>query len=248
MSWNIRAFELAVRERHGNCIADALHEPLQAIFWKFQMSHFHACESLRILNEVIREFERIEEGEPDHIAAGRLILQAASKHPQAPNLSEARFQAEAHMIAASQALHSTADIMAHAVYWALNLPSLPEPPNLDTLNLGVMLRQLRRLQVAESVRVAMENVEDLSEFIYLNAYVNTTKHRSLVKANFTAHLDPNDNPQQGMLIKPFEHKGRQFSEKWAKQFLFEEKKRVAEAVVNIGYAVDAYIGEDNSIG
>jgi len=245
MRWEIKALEDAVRTQHGDSVADSLHEATQSIAWKIDMGYYHACESDRILNEAIYESDVISADDHESIAAAKAIILSAARDSRATPLNVARFQAEAQMIAAAQSLHSTADIMASVVYWALNFPNQPGAPRDYRLNLYRVRDYLQKLPQFQTIAKAINALLTLHQFKYLCAYVNTTKHCSLVQAVYTAHLDPSDNPLQGIRIRPFQYRDAKgnnqlFDEFWGEQFLFQEAQHIREGICKIGNEINEY--------
>lgn len=135
MRWEMKKLEDAVRAQHGDAVADCWRIPTHSIARKIDMGYYHACESIRVLKEAIYDSEVISDNDHESIAAAKAIILSAAADPRATPLIGARFHAEAHMIAAAQSLHSTADIMAYVVYWALNCPRRTKAPHAHRLTL-----------------------------------------------------------------------------------------------------------------
>jgi hypothetical protein len=246
MRWEIKTLEDAVRAQHGDSVADSLHEATQSIAWKIEMAHYHARESIRILKKAIYESDIISADDHESIAAAKAIILSAAHNSPTTLLNTARFQAEAQMIAAAQSLHSTADIMAFIVCWALNFPNQAgAPPGDNKLNLYRVRDYLQKIPQFQTITKAINALLTLHQFNYLCAYVNTTKHRSLVQAVYTAHVDPSDNPRQGIRIRSFQYRdakgnNQSFDELWGEQFLFQEAQHIREGICTIGNELNKY--------
>ena len=250
MCWEVK-LEDAVRLQHGDAVADLLHTPAQSIAWKIKMGHYHACESVRVLKEAIYDSEAISENDHESIAAAKAIILSAGREPRATPLNAARFQAEAHTIAAAQSLHSTADIMASVVFWALNFPKCEKAPDLHRLNVYQVRDYLQNKPNYTDIHHAIDALLESDQFKYLTAYVNTTKHRSLVQVQYTAHVDPTDNPRQGLRIKAFEYcrakdNIESYDELWAEDFLFSEAQHVRNGILTIGNALNAFYTQQSA--
>ena len=239
MCSEVKQLEDTVRLEHGDAVADSLHIPTQSIVWKIDMGYYHACESIRVLKEAIYDSEVISENDHESIAAAKSIILSAA-NPCATPLNAARLHAEAHTIAAAQSLHSTADIMALVIFWALNFPKCAKAPDEHRLNLYQVRNHLQNEPNCTDIRDAINALLESDQFKYLNAYVNTTKHRSLVQVKYTAHLDPTDKPRQGLKIVAFEYNNKQFDERWAKDFLFSEAQHVRDGILFIGNTLNAF--------
>jgi len=242
MKWEIKELEKAVRNACGDQYADAIREPLQSFSWKSDMAFFHACEAERILKEAIAATPGINHHDPLPLATGKAVIIAASEAGQSLRL--ARFKAEAHIIASAQALHSLCDIVCHVVYWAYKLDTIPSAPATTRLNLHTILRTLYKLPQHTTTASLIQAVVDSPEFIYLCAYVNTTKHKSLVISSMAASMD--GEGRGGMRIGAFSYtdpvgKHYSFDRKWASDFLFPENQSVRLKLVAVGCSLNAYL-------
>lgn len=135
--------------------------------------------------------------------------------------------------------------MASVVSWALNFPQRANAPDQRHLNLYRIREHLQNEPNCANIRDAIDALLDLYQFKYLIAYVNTTKHRSLVQVQYTAHVDPTDNPRQGLRIKAFEYRNAQgnkvsYDELWAEDFLFSEAQHICNGILKIGNALNAF--------
>ena len=74
---------------------------------------------------------------------------------------------------------------------------------------------------------------------YLCAYVNTVKHRRLIRARPSVRFE--DAPGHGLRIKAFNYDskthGGKFPEKWVHDFLFEDNVYVLQNLVRTGNAL-----------
>jgi hypothetical protein len=84
--------------------------------------------------------------------------------------------------------------------WAYKLDTVPNAPATKRLNLHSTLRTLNELPQYTNTASLIQEVVDAPEFMYLAAYVNTTKHKSLVSSSMSAAFDEG---RCGMQIKAF---------------------------------------------
>jgi len=73
----------------------------------------------------------------------------------------------------------------------------------------------------------------LKEFRYLQDFVNTTKHISLVSSSYSVDTTDNGSPGHGVKFKKFKYKNRNHNEKWGHIFL-EEQKTISLEYIKIG--------------
>jgi hypothetical protein len=243
MKWELKDLENAVRKAHGDQYASAIHEPLQSFSWKSSMAYFHAYEAEQILKEAIAATPGIDGHDPPSFATAMAVIFAAAPGDAGQALRLARFKAEAHIISSAQALHSLCDIVCHAVYWAYQLDTVPKAPETKRLNLYSMLRTLSRLPQYATTESLIQAIVDAPEFTYLAAYVNTTKHKSLVNASMSASLDAEG--RCGMQIDAFSYTDPignyyRFDSKWAYDFLFPENQSIRLKLMAVGNSLNAH--------
>ena len=236
MKWEIKELEDAVRNAHGDQYADAIHEPLQSFAWKSDMAYFHACEAEQILKEAVSATPGINDHDRQSIATGKAAILAATHSEAGQHLRSVKFKAEAHIIASAQALHSLGDILCHVVYWAYQLYTVPKAPVTNKLNLHSIRDTLNTLPQYATTASLIRAVVDAPEFKYLVAYVNTTKHKSLVSSSMSASFVPED--RGGIRIKAFSYKHDNYDSKWAYDFLFQENQSVLLKLVEVGKSLN----------
>lgn len=243
MKWEIKELEKAVREAYGDQYADSIHDSLQSFAWKSQMANFHASEAEQILKEAVVATPGIDDHDIPSVAYCMAVIFAAATDEVGLNLRLAQFKAEAHIIASAQALHSLCDIVCHVVYWAYRLDTVPDAPKLNKLNLYSTLRTLDKLPQFATTASLIRSAVDAPEFTYLAAYVNTAKHKSLVRSYMSASFVPAE--RGGMQIQSFSYKdsiGNQhdFDAKWAYDFLYQENQSVRLKLVAVGNSLNDY--------
>ncbi len=243
MKWKIKELEDAIRNTHGDKYVDAIHEPLQSFTWKSEMAYFHAYEAEQILKEAVASTPGINEGDQPSIAYGKAVVFASSPGETGEHLRLARFKAEAHIIASAQALHSLTDIVCYVVYWAYRLDTMPNAPAKKRLNLHSTLRTLNVFPQYSTTASLIQAVFDAPEFKYLAAYVNTTKHKSLISSTMSASFVP--EKRGGMRIKSFYYTDpvgnrHHFGSKWAKDFLFQDNQKVRLKLMAVGKSLNDY--------
>lgn len=241
MKWELKELEDAVRNANGDQYADAIQEPLQSFVWKSEMAYFHACEAEQIIKEAVAVTPEINDHDRASIAISKAVFLAAAQCDSGQHLRFAKFKAEAHIIASAQALHSLSDILCHVIYWAYRLDTVQKAPQKNRLNLHSILRTLNILPQYATTASLIRGVVNTAEFLYLAAYVNTTKHKSLVNSNMSVSFVPEDHG--GMRIKPFYYTDpvgnrHHFDSKWAYDFLFQENQSVQLKLMAVGKSLN----------
>jgi hypothetical protein len=236
MAWDTKEFKNLVRGRFGEEQLAKVERPLASVSWKLMLAQYHAEESERLYRSYLTE-EPLDE----LIQIVNQVLLSASGSEEASKFVEARILSEAHVIAYAQSLHSVADILAQVIYLGLDLErNLPKPIPIHSRGLhkvcGNMLRESLALEVAD----AIDTFRQLRSFLYLQAYVNTTKHRSLVDVTHSISFESSD-PRYGIKILPFEYKEESFAEKWADDFVGQDFRAIREGIVRIGSAMNRFL-------
>jgi hypothetical protein len=241
MKWEIKALEDAVRSVHGDRYADEIHGPLQSFVWKSDIAYYHACESERVIKEALASTDHIGEDDPGFVSAAKAILLAASPDGAGSHILAGQFKAEAHIIASAQALHSLCDIISGVVYWAFQLDTTSSPLPVNRLNLHSIHRTLSTLPQYSTTANLIDAVILSSEFAYLAAYVNTTKHKCLISSTLSASFET-DN-RNGMRIKGFSYPDQRgnlstYVRKWSRDFLFPENHALRLKLFAVGNSLN----------
>lgn len=193
---NIKDIENKVKAIYGETeIFFNVRSALQSLAWKIEIASYHCNEATCILDKVQRENSTLCFVDNFINARGRF---------------DKEFLAIlAHMIACAHNIHSLADILAHALCYALNLNAEMEPKELEKISVLRIKKKLQHSKYKE-LSLLVEKFTDSREFKYLSAFVNTTKHRNLVSSGYVGDLENNTYSYK---IHKFEHKKRTIQKK-----------------------------------
>jgi hypothetical protein len=233
MDWDTEEFKNLVRGRYGEERLAKVERPLTSVSWKLVLARYHAEESKRLYRSYLTE-EPLDE----LIQVVNQVLLAARGSEEASKFVEAQILSEAHVIAYAQSLHSVADILAQVIYLGLDLErDLSEPIPMRYRGLHRMCERMIKERLALEVADTINTFRQSLRFLYLQAYVNTTKHRSLVDVTHSSSFESSD-PRYGIKILPFEYEGRSFAEKWAYDFVGQDFRAICEGIFRIGSAMN----------
>jgi len=170
-----------------------------SVYWKLSLAAYHTSKALAAIPD------SLPKEEPDkQTAAFALQLALMSGHAEGESMGFAQLETEAHTIAAAQALHSVADILAQAVYLALRLDLVrPMQERKRTASSVIVVLEEQGLR---TISGAFKELIDSETFKYLAAFVNTTKHRSLMQYHFRWSLE--DQEDFGLIICAFRFEDR----------------------------------------
>lgn len=117
MAWNHNELKNDVESLFGNEQLDLLSPCLKAIGEKDFHIYYHYKEIERLINIELKEIE------PDNHEL--LKLRFSEDSEGCKDVHIVLKKAEAHIIACLQSLHSLADVLAHAIYYALKMDNYP---------------------------------------------------------------------------------------------------------------------------
>ena len=198
---------------------------LNSVHWKLEIAAYHVSEALASIPRVLPK------DEPNRQAAFRLHWAMMSGHDEGRAMGTAQRETEAHAIAAAQAIHSVADILAQALYLAFRLDTI-KPMRASERTVNSVLRALREASII-SVSRGVEKLLSSEMFKYLRAFANTTKHRTLIKYAFQWSVVNSDD--FGLAISAFRYEDRNggvevWPSKTVKEFLEDSWSFMAAAV------------------
>lgn len=237
MDWDRRKLFDLVRQRHGHSQAELLKPALISSVWKLFIAQYHADESKAILQRPIEHSTKEE-----YVEAAKLLFEQAAGTDKGREFALARFQAEANMIACAQSLHSLADIFSQVVYLSLNLDkNLNKPVPENKKYLFAVNKALSGLPRFSTLHRKINKLLKSNQFDYLGAYVNTTKHRSLIPADYSISFEKITEPMHGLKISGFEYKGNKYSSRWAKELLEDDLHFIRDCFANIGNEINSSV-------
>lgn len=234
--WYPRNFLELARRLLDSADFSALGRCISSVSWKLAVAEYHVCQAL----------EAIPKSLPDvvdqrHAAAEFALLDMMGAREAEP-FARAQFICEAHAIAAAQSLHSVPDILSHIVYLSLGPGPGQGPLPVDQRHLYKVLKIVENSKVAPKVADALSRLAASEAFRYLRAYVNTTKHVSLLDRAFGVTLRQVEPERYGLTILSFRYEFRgiveEWPSKWMDDFLRDSVSFVSGSAIEIGQALE----------
>lgn len=227
MSWDVKALKRDVGLAHGLRQVEKLKPCLNSITDRLGYAEYHFSEFHRLLG-IYQEGTRTE---PEVIAD---LFRRGEDGPSEFQLS--RSQAGAHVVAFLQSIHSLSDIFSHVIYYALAMNKI------DSLRLAprrISLRSVtRRLETERrygTLSTTTEALIDNTDYQYLEAIVNHSKHRSVVRTGYTVKLIRGvEERWHGLEFKEFEYDGTAYPRRWVDEYLKGEYDRQVPLIVQMG--------------
>jgi hypothetical protein len=130
-----------------------------------------------------------------------------------------------------------ADILSQIIYLGLNLDKKSSIPQKKR-SFSNVKKALKTLSQSTKLYSEMNDFSKSEKFKYLSAYVNTTKHRSLIPTTYSVSFI---EPTHGLKITEFKYNNHTYKAKWSKEFIGTDRKFIEEALVNIGNEINLSI-------
>lgn len=230
MDWNRKELFELVKKSHGIQQADLMKPALVAVNAKTAIVDYHVEEFKKIISIIFTESET-----DNYIQAVRLIFEQASGTDAGFDFALAQFKAEANLIAFAQALHSLADIFGQIIFNALDLNNiLKKKLQKNLLYLQRVADAIKNHDHLKDLSLSVADLLESKQYSYLKAYVNTTKHRCLISANYSVDFKVEIEPIHGMKIPKFNYNCSEYPSKWSDDFVNNDRKFLISKFVEIG--------------
>jgi hypothetical protein len=233
MVWDLGKLRAEVHAAHGSEQLRLLKPCIDSVSERIAFAIYHYREAKRLMEPFA---SKVEESE---IAALNLLLGGQVDGLEA-DFQTNRAHAAAHIVACLQSVHSLADILAHVIYIALGT-------NLDLTRKPLQERQIDATHVNDrlppgAIKLAFEGLVKHKDFVYLEACVNRSKHRSVIPVPYSILTDQSKLPWHGLKLSGFERLGVSFPDRWALVFLRDEIDRQQRLIGDdLGPALNAGI-------
>lgn len=231
--WKHGETKRLVERHYGTASGERAFHASQSVHRKLMIASYHASEMQKITEAVI----------PTQLEAITKMLLRASGNKKAIGYVRAQFSAEAHLIACAQALHSVGDIVSHVIWHGTGL--ITAIPDENKISLSNVISALESQGTTVGVIDALNRLCNSKAFSYLTAYVNTTKHRSIIDCLASVSMDP--SPQgYGFRVESFCYKGIEYPKTWFDTVSDQYRNFVQDAVVEIGNSLNEWLSNQTS--
>jgi hypothetical protein len=151
--------------------------------------------------------------------------------------NKAQISVEANVEATAQVLHSMADIVAQIINKVIL-----EGKNEDDITLGKVFIELNKYANTKEITTAIKKLNNSPEFEYMNAFVNTIKHRRLLDTTYyllrEGHIP---NMTKGICFQEFEYKGKKYEKQFADYIIVNSKNEIIDLILGIGISINDYL-------
>lgn len=195
MTWKLADLADAVNSKFGADQRNLLVPVLQSITDRRGFASFHHQQARKLITPHLVDKDN----------ADRLKLEVGVSADNGASYRIAKQQACARIVASLQSVHCLADTLAHVIYFSLglNLSSHKAHKERD-ISLPWMEKVLGKLPDLGEISHAVVQLKDHEDFRYLDDVVNRSKHRSVVRAGVTQHLDESAQTPWTLELQSFE--------------------------------------------
>ena len=224
-TWDLAILKDAVRNKYGVEQEEKLSPPLNSVAQRGAFAKFHYFEAKRLLDAATAA----------HADMGAKIVLMLGSDTASVAFQQARFHAAAHVTACVQNMHSTADTLAHAVYFALGMNT---NPSLCIKPRKINIWSIKDKNPVELIRKLLSELVDHDDFSYLNKLSNYSKHRSVVDIPYSVDVTTIDAPS-GLKFAEFVYGNVKIPGRWALPSLNAEYGRQSALIIEIGQALNS---------
>jgi hypothetical protein len=224
-----------VHEKHGHEQRRMVEPPVRSLVRRLGFAVFHT-------GEVLRHFNASDA----NVLRGQDLSDVLFDPDRSAQHHDAQYAMAAHTLAAIENLHSTADLLAKAVFYSLKLQVLGEPPFLteSDVNYGNVLAHIRQLPACRVVAPAMHALKSAPSFEYLDALVEEGRRGMVVSAGVWFDGTGRDSETYRLRLPVFSHGDKQFSARDVDPLLLTEGLRVQQTVHAAMAAVNQRLSAD----
>jgi hypothetical protein len=156
----------------------------------------------------------------------------------------AMFKAAAHVVACIQSMHAISDTVGHVMYFGLGL-NLTTKLKEGRVTLKGVADTLDGVADVAPLIAMLKDLMEALDYIYLEAVVNQSKHRSIVDPQYILMLDKATGAadSHGLRLAPFEYarSGVSYMPQWVDDVLPREFARQSRIIVDMGQALNCIV-------
>ena len=234
MTWNRKELENDIEILFGKEQLGLLSPCLKTIEEKEFNATYHLNEVERLINEELKGIA------PDNHKLINIMTDTGEENKKMLLVYK---KVRAHIIACLQSLHSLADVLAHVIYFALNMDN-DNGTKLDSTRIyaSSVSEKLNSISGANPLKIVFDFLIKDDGFRYLSAIVNCSKHKVLINTEFRINLDlDKEYSAKSLKFYAFEFKGKNYNQQRVIEFIKNEYSRIKQLVVEIGIEINNFV-------
>jgi hypothetical protein len=214
---------------------------LKAVGARLYHARYHFRESKRLLAEYIR-YSCGEDGPA-------ILAIAPQQDDGLEKYNQFFLECEAHMTASAQAIHATADILAHVIYYAFEIQNsdhrILQERNIKLSSvISAIEKALPTYPFLEAILQLLQNLRSDSSFELISNLVNHAKHRG--GPSICLGIDCLDNGELLLKFGAFSKENTEYPTKNIEDVLSPSFQIINETVVDVGIAMNQALRERQS--
>lgn len=211
---------------------------LKAVAARLYHARYHFGESKRLLAEYI-SYSCGEDGPA-------ILAIAPQQDDGLEKYNQFFLECEAHMIASAQAIHATADILAHVVYYAFEIQNSDHRILQErNIKLSSVISALEKVLPAhpqlEAIHQLLKNLGSDGSFVLISDLVNHAKHRG--GPGICLGIDSLDDGELPLKFGAFSKENTEYPTKNIENVLSPSFQIINETVVEVGIAMNQALRE-----
>lgn len=245
LSWNIDETQKLVLSLYGRSQLDLVRPCLESVVDRQNYARFHYFEIQEILERYVSTHLK-----DTTLLDSKLDMSLGVDDEAADDFFIFNTKIGAHFTACIQCLHAVADILGHALYYAVAINLLPNPLP-EKFYAPYVLGRIKGNPELAPVHALFDSLFAGGNFDHLAALVNLSKHRSVVRPFLKEDLKGLAQQRHMLKISSFARKGKstaknhEYPEVSIKEFLESEYNRCSGLVIEIGNSLNAVLRARN---
>tara|TARA_R110000744_G_scaffold31996_1_gene74980 strand:+ start:770 stop:1423 length:654 start_codon:yes stop_codon:yes gene_type:complete len=213
VTWNFKSLKSRIQEQVSDTEYKRLDQYMNAFDWKGKAVGFH-------LNEAHVCFEKFRDCSLDNYIT---LMNKLVNNVPFPEFHSAKAHREVSVVSAAMMVHSLPETLAQILVICLQLPA----EDIHKISVYSVRKSMKQSKIKEK----FINLIDSDEYRYINAFVNTSKHISLVKPMYSFAFD--GTTVHSIAFDEFSFKGTNFKS-IRDEVLIDYIQKLRTACVEIG--------------
>lgn len=144
----------------------------------------------------------------------------------------------ANIIGCLQSMHCVGDTLSHVTYYALGLNLRPEALAERSISIKSVIDLLNKLDEFSDISSELTKIISYPDFIYLEALVNHSKHRSIIEPSLDVDATDNEIKTYEVAFPVFSYNKVDYSRRKVEDFLQPFYSWLSFRTVDVGIAIN----------
>jgi hypothetical protein len=231
-TWDLNLLKGYVLSLHGESLKAEISPCLNSIAERQEYARFHFNEAKDSLESFIKT---------EHLVEDLFRLAFGKGGEGFSEFEENKLKAQAHTLACLQNMHSVLDILSHVIYYGLNLNMAKREREISINALSRWLSENSKFSQLSNLITQLKGHDD---YLYLNALVNHSKHKSVIAPSFNFNLRKSGEDVNEFLFPNFSYGNKNYKKRLVYDFLSSEYDRQGTQIILIGNELNKVLASD----